>query len=86
MAEFDQNRENETSIGGSHNGGESSFADDARREASAMLSEGMAHPSTKPVLTGAAIGAVASFIVPFVGLPLGLAAGAGYAFYKRVRP
>ena len=66
-------------------GGES-FATDARREASEMAREGLSHPSTKPVLTGAAIGAVAGALLPFVSLPLGLAAGAGYAFYKRVRP
>lgn len=66
--------------------GERSFADDAKREASGMAKDGMRHPSTKPVLTGAAIGAVAGALLPFVSLPLGLAAGAGYAFYKRVRP
>ena len=67
-------------------GDRSTLAGDARREASAMAKEGLSHPSTKPVLTGAAIGAVAGALLPFVTLPLGLAAGAGYAFYKRVRP
>ncbi|RPF70215.1 hypothetical protein [Aurantiacibacter spongiae] len=66
--------------------GDRNLVGDATREARAMASEGMAHPSTKPVLKGAAIGAVAGAILPFVTLPLGLAAGAGYAFYKRVRP
>lgn len=62
------------------------FASDAKREADGMLKEGMVHPSTKPVLKGAAIGAVVGAVLPFVTLPLGLAAGAGYAFYKRLRP
>jgi hypothetical protein len=63
-----------------------SFTADAKREASAMAKEGLGHPSTKPVLTGAAIGAVAGALLPLVSLPLGLAAGAGYVFYRRVRP
>ena len=33
--------------------------DDAREEIVGMAKQGMAHPSTKPVLTGAAVGAVA---------------------------
>jgi len=33
-----------------------------------------------------AMGAVAGLVLPFVSIPLGLAAGAGYKFYKRVRP
>lgn len=65
---------------------ERDFMGDATREAKGIASEGMAHPSTKPVLKGAAIGAVAGVLLPFVTLPLGLAAGAGYAFYKRLRP
>ncbi|WP_232366596.1 hypothetical protein [Alteripontixanthobacter muriae] len=63
-----------------------SLAGDATREAKGMFSDGMKHPSTKPVLTGAAVGAVAGILLPFVTLPLGAVAGAGYAFYKRVRP
>lgn len=60
--------------------------DDARVEIAGMVSEGMEHPSTKPVLTGAAVGAVAGAVLPFVSLPLGLVAGAGYMLYKRIRP
>ena len=59
--------------------------EDAREEISGMAKQGMAHPSTKPVLTGAAVGAVAGAILPFVSLPLGLVAGAGYMFYRRLR-
>jgi hypothetical protein len=58
---------------------------DAKAEISGMAKQGMNHPSTKPVLTGAAIGAVAGAILPVVSWPLGLAFGAGFAFYRRLR-
>jgi len=57
----------------------------AKEEFSAMAKQGMAHPSTKPVLTGAAIGAVAGALLPVVSLPLGLAVGAGFAFWQRIK-
>jgi hypothetical protein len=57
----------------------------AKEEFSGMAKEGMAHPSTKPVLVGAAIGAVAGALLPVVSLPLGLVAGAGIAFWMRIR-
>lgn len=60
--------------------------DNARDEIVGMAKEGLAHPSTKPVLTGAAIGAVARAVLPVVSWPLGLLAGAGFALYKRLRP
>ncbi len=60
--------------------------DDAREEIVGMAKQGMAHPSTKPVLTGAAIGAVAGAVLPVVSIPLGLIAGAGFMLYKRLRP
>ena len=59
---------------------------DAVEEAKAMGREGMAHPSTKPVLTGAAVGALAAGILPVVTWPVGLVAGAGWMLYKRFRP
>lgn len=59
---------------------------DAVEEAKAMGREGMQHPSTKPVLTGAAIGAVAGWVLPVVGPIIGGVAGAGFMLYKRVRP
>ncbi|MBN8500715.1 MAG: hypothetical protein J0M19_06155 [Sphingomonadales bacterium] len=62
------------------------IVEDAKHEISGMAKEGMRHPSTKPVLTGAAVGAVAGALLPFVSLPLGLVAGAGFMFYKRLRP
>ncbi len=60
--------------------------DNAREEIVGMAKEGLAHPSTKPVLTGAAIGAVAGAVLPVVSWPLGLLAGAGFMLYKRLRP
>ncbi|MEW9853932.1 hypothetical protein [Novosphingobium sp. M1R2S20] len=62
------------------------FLTDARQELAGMLQDGMSHPSTKPVLLWGAAGAAAAIVLPFVTIPLGLAAGAGYKFYKRVRP
>ncbi len=59
--------------------------ENARDEISGMAKQGMAHPSTKPVLTGAAVGAVAGLVLPIVSWPLGLVAGAGYMLYKRLR-
>ena len=62
------------------------FIGAAKDELSGMAKEGMHHPSTKPVLTGAAVGAVAGALLPVVSWPIGLAVGAGYMFYKRLRP
>lgn len=64
---------------------ENDLWEDARDEISGMAKQGMAHPSTKPVLTGAAVGAVAGAVLPIVSWPLGLAAGAGYMLYRRLR-
>lgn len=60
--------------------------EDLREEVVGMAKQGMHHPSTKPVLTGAAVGAVAGLVLPVVSWPLGLAAGAGFMLYKRLRP
>ena len=62
------------------------FVGDAKVELSGMAKDGMRHPSTKPVLTGAAVGAVAGLLLPVLSIPTGLAIGAGIAFYKRLRP
>ena len=62
-----------------------SMLQDARKEISGMASQGMAHPSTKPVIAGAAIGAFAGFLLPVLSIPVGLIGGAGYAFYNRIK-
>jgi hypothetical protein len=54
-------------------------------EVKAMGKQGLAHPSTKPVLTGGAIGAVAGMLLPVVSWPVGLFAGAAIALYSRVK-
>lgn len=59
---------------------------DAVDEIKAMGRDGMKHPSTKPVLTAAAVGAVAGAVLPFVSWPVGLAVGATAMLYKRIRP
>jgi hypothetical protein len=59
---------------------------DAVDEVKAMAKEGAHHPSTKPVLVGAGVGAVAAAILPVVSWPIGLLAGAGFMLYKRIRP
>ncbi len=59
--------------------------DDAKAEISGMAKGGMAHPSTKPVLAGAVIGVLGAALLPVVTWPFGLAAGAGYAFYNRIK-
>lgn len=61
------------------------LAGKARAELSGMAKQGFAHPSTRPVLTGAAIGAVAGLLLPVVTLPIGIVAGTGIAFWNRVR-
>lgn len=59
---------------------------DATSEIRGMAKEGMKHPSSKPVLTGAAVGAAAGWILPVVGPVIGGIAGAGFMLYKRIRP
>jgi hypothetical protein len=65
---------------------DSKILSDAVEEIKAMGKEGAAHPSTKPVLIGAGVGAVAGWILPIVGPIIGGVAGAGFMLYKRIRP
>lgn len=65
--------------------GNDDIAARAKAEIEGMAKQGMDHPSTRPVLVGAGIGAVAGALLPWVSLPLGLAVGAGYAFWKRIK-
>jgi hypothetical protein len=67
------------------NRGGQDWVDDIKTEVSGMAKEGMHHPSTKPVLTGAAIGVVAGALLPVISWPVGLLAGAGIALYNRVK-
>ncbi|MBN9507186.1 MAG: hypothetical protein J0I69_14310 [Altererythrobacter sp.] len=59
---------------------------DAVNEVKDMAKEGLAHPSSKPVIIGGALGAVAAGLLPVVTWPIGLVAGAGFMLYKRIRP
>jgi ABC-type xylose transport system permease subunit len=61
------------------------WVEDVKSEVTGMAKDGFNHPSTAPVLTGAAIGAAAGWILPFVSLPVGLVAGAGFALYRRIK-
>lgn len=61
------------------------WVEDLKTEVSGMAKEGMHHPSTKPVLTGAVIGAIAGGVLPVVTWPVGLAAGIGIALYNRIK-
>lgn len=54
-------------------------------EVKAMGRQGARHPSTKPVLIGGGLGAVAGAILPVVTWPVGLFAGAAIALYSRVK-
>jgi len=60
------------------------MVEDAKAEISGMAKGGMQHPSTKPVLAGAAIGALGGALL-IGSWPVGLAAGAGFAFYNRIK-
>ena len=61
------------------------WVDDVKNEVTGMAKEGMHHPSTKPVLVGAAVGAVAAGLLPVISWPIGLLAGAGFMLYNRVK-
>lgn len=59
--------------------------DEALDEAKGMAQGGMRHPSTKPVLAGAAIGAAEGFLLPVLTIPVGVVGGAVFAFYNRIK-
>ena len=63
-----------------------SLLSDTGDEIKGMAKDGLHHPSTKPVLIGAGIGAVAGVILPVISVPIGLLAGAAFMLYRRVRP
>ncbi len=57
----------------------------AGSEISGMARQGLAHPSTKPVLTGVAIGAIAAILLPVLTIPIGVIGGGGIALWRRIR-
>lgn len=60
------------------------WVEDVTVEVTGMAREGLNHPSTKPVLIGTGIGALAGALI--IGGPiLGGLAGAGFALYQRIR-
>ena len=63
----------------------SDFLGRATDEIKGMASGGFAHPSTKPVLTGVAIGAVAGLLLPVLTIPVGIIGGAGIALWQRIK-
>ena len=68
------------------NNGPGDLLNDAGTELKGMAKEGLHHPSTKPVLIGAAVGAAAGFVLPVLSVPIGLLGGAAFMLYKRLRP
>ncbi len=59
---------------------------DAIEEMKAMGKQGLAHPSTKPVVAGGAAGAVLGMVL-FNGVwVLTMLLGAAIVLYKRIRP
>lgn len=54
-------------------------------EVKAMAKQGIAHPSTRPVLVGGGVGAVVGLLLDAVTWPVGLFAGAAIALLMRVR-
>ena len=57
----------------------------ATEEIKGIGREGLSHPSTKPVLGGAALGAVAGLLLPVLSIPIGLIGGAGIALWLRIK-
>jgi di/tricarboxylate transporter len=61
------------------------WVNETKEELTGIAKQGMKHPGTKPLLTGAAIGALGGALLPVITWPIGLAAGAGYAIYNRIK-
>lgn len=64
---------------------EGNIFEDVKDEVVGIAKGRAKHPGTKPVLTGAAVGAVAGALLPVVTWPVGLIAGVGIAIYSRVK-
>ena len=59
---------------------ENNVFEDVKDEVVGIAKGGVKHPATKPVLTGADVGAVAGAVLAVVTWPVGLLAGVGIAF------
>ena len=57
----------------------------AKTEIAEMGKEGFSHPSSKPVLIGAALGAIVGGFLPVVTWPIGMLLGAALALYLRIK-
>ena len=57
----------------------------AKTEITAMGKQGIDHPSSKPVLVGAAIGAVVGYFLLGGSWFVGLLVGAAIALYQRIK-
>ena len=66
-------------------GDEQDLVEDAKAEISAMAKQGAQHPSTKPVLIGAAIGVAVGMLVFDGAWFLGFLVGAAVALYLRIK-
>lgn len=64
---------------------EKDWVEDAKTEISEMAKDGPDHPSTKPVVIGAAIGALVGVIAFDGAWFLGLIVGAAIALYMRIK-
>ncbi len=64
---------------------EQDLVEDAKTEISAMAKQGAQHPSTKPVLIGAAIGVAVGMLVFDGAWFLGFLVGAAVALYMRIK-
>ena len=67
------------------NDNQGNFLARATDEIKAMGKEGLVHPSTKTVLGGAVIGAVAAILLPVLTIPIGVIGGAGIALWQRIK-
>ena len=56
----------------------------ATDEIKGIARDGLSHPSTKPILGGAALGAVAA-ILPVITIPIGIIGGAAIALWLRIK-
>ena len=56
----------------------------ATDEIKGIAREGLSHPSAKPILGGAALGAVAA-ILPVITIPIGIIGGAAIALWLRIK-